>query len=100
MTEKVVMGIEQTLDVFEYANKLLDSFIASKKDDGKVDKKEIMIALLSSIPEAVKAYAGSSQIDDELNDMSSEEMMKIAQEGSKLAKKLVDLFLMEGSTPK
>lgn len=85
--------IKETMEVFDYANKMLDSLKEKKADDGKIDTAEIAMAFAGNLPSGIRAYMGSGDIDDELKDLDDKEMMKLAMEGSKLAKKILNLVM-------
>jgi len=93
--EENKMGLDQTMDAFNYANMVLDKLKEHKDDDGKIDAAEIGSTFVSTFPAGVMAYAGSDQIDDEMKDLNSDEVMQMAMEGAQLMKKILSLFMGE-----
>ena len=93
MEKPAPRDIKETMEIFEYAHKMLDSLITKKQDDGKIDTAEIAMSFAANLPSGIRAYMGSGDVDDELKDLDDEEMMKLAMEGSKLAKKVLSLLM-------
>lgn len=91
--EEKKYGIDETMDLVEYAAKVVKSLKAHKSDDGKIDGAEIASTLVSSAPAAVSALVGSSDISEELKDLSSEERDKLVAACLPVVQDLVSLFI-------
>ena len=91
MSEKK-LTIEETLDVYDYADVVVKKLAEHKADDGKIDGGEITSTLVSTVPSAVKAIVGAGDVSAELKDLDNEELMILATRGAALAQALVALF--------
>lgn len=86
-------GIEETLDVVEYAGKVVDSLAQHKADDGKIDTTEIVSTIATTTPAGISALVGSGDIDDELKDLSEEEKTELLSKSMPVLLKLVGMFV-------
>jgi len=93
MTTENKLGIKEVTDVFKFADGFLGKLIAAKDDDGKISTGELVAATTTSIPSAVTAWAGKDQIDEELKELSSEELMQLANMSTELVNKILSLVL-------
>jgi len=90
--KKKHLGIEETLDIFDYADVVLEKLVYHKSDDGKIDGGEITSTMVTTVPDAVQAIIGAGDVQAELKDLDKEELITIANRGAKLAQCLVALF--------
>lgn len=86
-------GIEETMDLVEFADKLVSSLKAHKDDDGKIDGAEIASTLVSSAPAAISAMVGASDISAELKDLTDEERQKLIAAVMPVLQNLVGMFV-------
>ena len=84
--------LDESLDVFNYADIVLEKLKEHKDDDGKIDGGEITSTMVTTVPEAVKAIVGAGEVGDELKNLNQEEMLIVATRGANLAKALLALF--------
>ena len=92
-------GIEETMDLVAFAEKVVESLIAHKADDGKIDGGEIASTLVTSTPAAIAAMVGAGKIDDELKDLSDEEKDKLIAAAMPVLLKMVGMFVkVDGAT--
>ncbi len=91
--EKNKYGIEETLDLVEFAGKLVDALAESKSDDGKIDGAEIATTLVKSAPAAVSAIVGAGDISKELKELSDEERQKLVDAIMPILIKLTGMFI-------
>jgi len=92
MNEKKI-GIDETMDAINFAEKIVTKLAAAKADDGKIDSGEIASALISVTPAGIAAFVGSGKIDDELKDLDDEERAKIISSSLAVIKQLVGMFV-------
>lgn len=85
-------GIEETMDLVEFADKIVKSLAAHKADDGKIDGAEIASTLVSAAPAAISAMVGSGDISDELADLSDEEREQLIQAAMPVLMALAGMF--------
>jgi len=86
-------GIDETMDLVEFAAKLVESLAAHKADDGRIDGAEIASTLVSSTPAGISAMVGAGDIDDELKDLSDEEKEKLISAAMPVLMGLVKMFV-------
>jgi hypothetical protein len=84
-------GIDETLEVFDYCYSVVNDLCKGKNASGSLSVSGLIQAIAGNASEAMKAYIGSSSIDDELKDLSDEEIKVLAAKGIDLAKRLLDL---------
>jgi hypothetical protein len=93
VVEKEKLGIEETLDVVKFADKLVGKLADAKADDGKIDSGEVAGALLTSTPAGLAAYVGCGDITEELKDLDDAERSKLLAEALPVIQKLVGMFV-------
>jgi len=91
--EKEKLGIDETMDVVAFADKLVSKLAEAKADDGKIDSGEVAGALLTSTPAGLAAYVGCGDITDELKDLDDEERAKLLNAVLPVIQKLVGMFV-------
>lgn len=87
------MDVKESLELLEYAEKLVDKLVEHKSDDGKIDMGEWVDAVLSSAPEGAKAFSGVGLVPAELKDLDQEEARLLAVKGSQVAMKVMKLVM-------
>jgi hypothetical protein len=87
------LTIKETLDMYDYADAVIQKLTEHKGDDGKIDGGEVTSTLASTLPQAVKAIVGSGEVKAEMGDLDEEELLIIATRGAALAQALVSLFV-------
>ena len=92
MLEENKMGIEESKDVIEFAELLIDKLIEHKADDGKIDMAEFAFTAVESAPAAVAALVGAGDIPAELKDLSDEERDELIAMALPVLKKLIGMF--------
>lgn len=85
-------NIDETLDCFDYCDSMVESLIEAKKSDGDISISDLMAAVASNAPEAMVAFAGMGEIDDELKDLDSNEKEQLASRGVDLVRQLLLLL--------
>ncbi len=75
MSKKI--GIDEAMDVMNFLHEMAKDIAEAKKDDGKISASEVMKAVMTNSPNAVRAFVGYENIDEELNDLSKEEKEKL-----------------------
>lgn len=93
MTEENKFTIKELTDVYKFADGFLGKMIAAKSDDGKISTGELVAATTTSLPAAVRAWAGKDKIDDELKDLNDEELMEVAKMSGALVNKILSLVV-------
>lgn len=86
-------GINECMDVVNYAEALVAQLHAKKADDGKIDGAEIAGALTTTAPAGIKAIWGAGDIPAELGDLSDEEKEKLVNKAMPVLINLVKLFV-------
>ncbi len=80
-------GIKESLDVLKVPAVVADALLAAKAD-GQLDAMDAMRAL--PVVQALKdAWTGSDQLDDELKELSKEELVVLVKAGADSTVKLV-----------
>lgn len=90
MSKKI--GIEETMDVIIFLQKMAEEIVAAKKNDGKITMTEMITASMKNSPAAFSAFVGSSEIDKELADLDEEERKKLLEASMKIVQTLSKLF--------
>ena len=88
-------GIKETMDYIEYADAVVDKIVEAKQDDGKINTSEIIGAIMSTTPEAIKAMIGSDDVDNEMADLDPAEKEKLLNASMAALKKLVRAFVSQ-----
>jgi hypothetical protein len=91
-TEGPGIQLDESLDVFNYADIVVEKLQEHKGDDGKISGSEITSTMITTVPDAVKAVVGAGEVGDELKHLNDEERMIVATRGANLARALVALF--------
>lgn len=86
-------GIEQTLDIIKFVDYIAGKMAEAMEDDGKIDTKEVVAALINDPDVAFSTIWGSWDIPAELSDLDTDEAMKLVSEVLPVIKKIVNLFL-------
>ena len=89
------IGIEETRDLLEYAEKIVDKMLEAKSDDGKISKSEIISAVISTAPAGIQAFSGVDEVVEELKELSPEEQKEVVEKSILVVKKLIGLFMPE-----
>lgn len=92
MTEVAKRGIEESMDVLEFADVLFLKMHEAKDDDGKIDTMEVVSMLVSTMPESIGAFVGADEIDDELKDLDKEEKDVLLKKAMEVVRNAVSLF--------
>lgn len=85
-------GIEETMDLVEFCDKIVTSLAAHKADDGTIDGTEIATTMVKAAPAAISAMVGAGDISKELKDLSNEEREKLVDASMPVLLKLVAMF--------
>lgn len=86
-------GIEETMDLVEFATKLVESLAAHKADDGTIDGAEIASTMVSIMPAGISALVGAGDINKELKELSDEEREKLIAAAMPVLMALVKMFV-------
>jgi len=87
------LGIEETMDVVKFVDYLADKMAEAMKDDGKIDTKEIISALIDNPDITFSTGWGIWDIPEELSDLDEAETMRLISATLPVIKKIVYLFL-------
>lgn len=82
-------GISETKDVLDLLDMFLDEAKEALDDDGKIDMMECVEAAIQSAPKAVAAFAGIDKVDDEMKDLTKEELNELVAHVLLIVKKVV-----------
>lgn len=94
-TKTVEYGIEETMDVLAWIQGMADRMLLAKLDDGEIDTKEIVAALMAEAPGALSAFVGASDIDNELGNLSEDERKKVLEASMRIVQTFGSLFSKE-----
>lgn len=86
-------GIEESMDVLEFADALFLKMHEAKDDDGKIGTMEVVSMMISTMPESISAVSGSGDIDDELKELSQEERDLLLKKAMSVVRNAVSLFV-------
>lgn len=86
-------GIEESMDVLEFADALFLKMHEAKSDDGKISTMEVVSMMISTMPESISAASGSGDIDDELKELSQEERDLLLKKAMSVVRNAVSLFV-------
>jgi hypothetical protein len=85
--------INETMDVLEQLESIIDGIIEAKKDDDKITLADFakFVPAMTKLPETL---AGISDVKDELADLDAEEIKEIVEKMSEIVLKTASLFLV------
>ena len=86
------IGLKETKELHGAICEILDDVKESKADDGKVSTMEWMKIAMENAGDAVEAFQGVDQIDDELTNLDADEVKEVAYMGVILMKKFAETF--------
>jgi len=86
-------GIDETMDLVEFAAKIVGSLAGHKADDGKIDGAEIASTLVTSTPAGISAMVGAGDISAELKDLDDAEREKLLGAAMPVLMELVKMFV-------
>lgn len=86
------LGIDETMDVIAFAQSVVADMVAAKADDGELSTGEMIQAAMKNAPSGLRAFAGSSDIDNELSDLTEEERERVVKEAMKVVQTFSQLF--------
>ena len=90
------MDIKETKEVFEWAKLVSQKLVQEKNDDGKLDTGEIIKVIVSTMPQAIKAIAGSGLISQEWADRDDAEKEELLNDAMVIIQNLSSLFFPAG----
>lgn len=91
MEKENKLSIKETLDVFNFLNRLLSEMAEAVEDDGKVSLMEMIEAAIQVSPMGVKALSGSGEIHLELKELSEEELNEIVAQTLNVVQKTIEV---------
>lgn len=86
-------GIEEVKDILNLADHLIDEMADALEDDGKIDGKEMIQAIIGEPSVVFKAIWGSWDVPGEIEDLNPNETKEILEKALPIIKKLADLFV-------
>jgi hypothetical protein len=84
-------GIKEITEALDFLTMIMQD-MAKANQDGKIDGMEWAKIIITSAPKAVTAIKGIEMVDDELKDLSPEEMQQVAVHCMALAHAAAALF--------
>lgn len=86
-------GIEETTEIIKLADHLLDTITEAFEKDGKIDKSDLIDAIVGNPTVVFKAIWGSWDVKAELMDLDEEEFKEILNQLLPILKKIVTLYI-------
>jgi hypothetical protein len=93
MTEENKLKLDETKDVHAFAIKFLQQLAEHKQDDGKIDAGEWMQTAITTAPAGAKALLGVQRVDDELKDLTDDELKEVAKMGVEVMQAVLAFFM-------
>lgn len=87
--------IKETLEMGHLVLGTLERAASAMKDDGKISAAESLSIAMAEVPDAIRAFAGSTEIVAELKDLDDSEKTALAEMGLKIVKAAVAVFKPE-----
>jgi len=87
------LGLKETKELHSVIVEILDDVKSHREDDGKISTTEWIKLAMDNAPEAVTGFRGIDKIDDELKDLTDDEIKEVALMGVTLMKSFADAFL-------
>lgn len=88
-------GIADTMDMIAFLQSMADKMLLAKNDDGEIKTSEIIAALMTSSPQALSAFVGYDNIDNELADLDHDEQQKVLAASVKVVQTFGKLFIKD-----
>lgn len=92
MSEQEKMGIDETMEGLEFAEKLISDLADQKDDDGELTALEYIQVAIADAPLAFKAAHGAGKILPELKDLDADESGQIAEKGLAISQAIMRLM--------
>lgn len=87
------MGINETKEIIKLAEYFVDEIKEAFEVDGKVDRKDLVDAILGNPGVVFKAIWGSWDVEAELKDLDEAEVKEIVEMIFPIIKKIVDIYV-------
>jgi len=87
------LGINETKDIIRLVDHLVDKVKESFDKDGKVDKEDLIKAILGEPGVVFKAVWGSWDVEAELKDLEESEVKEMVEMLLPIVKKIADLYV-------
>lgn len=87
--------IKETLEMGNLVVSTLERAAQAKQNDGKISAAEAMAIAVAQVPDAIRAFAGSTDIVAELKDLDDSEKQAVAEMGIRILKASVAVFKPE-----
>lgn len=95
MSEQEKKTIKETLEMGQLVLNTLNRAKAAMAGDGKISAAEGLAIAMAEVPDAIRAFAGASEIVAEMKDLDDSEKTAIAELGLQIVKASVAIFKPE-----